>query len=280
MPYKAGSYNDLTVIDKLDVAHKRIQNVGDPIKETDAATKQYVDSQAKASIAVGEGLEMDGHAISLQSPIAVALGGTGSRSFPMGSLLFGNGTNHICATDSLSWDVTKARLQSANIHSDAINTKQLYTVEFTGIRCGVEKATFVNLVSQEGVIEELECSSLSVKGRLKSHGLTNNFVVETLNSATGTKVTMGSILHGVIVRSGQEEQVVDTLPSVKDAVESLCVETNQAMHLTFFFINQGDHPVTLMTEDLNTEPIVVAAGKSKKLDVLCTQHALYISQTC
>jgi hypothetical protein len=265
MPYKAGTFNDLFVTDKLDMHNQRIQNVADPQLDTDAATKKYVDSQSQAQLNVGPGLAYEGGQVSLKVPISVEHGGTGTDSLNPGSLLFGNGSNSIGASESLTWDPTKSRLQCPSIQAETMNSTQLYAMDMTGVRCGVEKVTSFSVSAQEGHIENLDCTNVNVTGRLSQKR-----VIVRIDAAAGSKV-QASHLSGVVVRSGQEEQVVDLLPSAQE----LSTHSDSAA-FTLFYVNEGTFPILLMTQEPNTEPIAVASGQARKLDLLVVQDKVYV----
>jgi hypothetical protein len=119
--------------------NSRISNLGTPVNPTDAATKQYVDSNITSSgFNAGTGIIITtGNLISISNSlthvtalgnintgtwsantIAINYGGTGKSSFAPNKIIIGNGTNPLISVDSVSFEsnsfVSKSHVLCSN----------------------------------------------------------------------------------------------------------------------------------------------------------------------
>lgn len=208
MAYKQSRYitqhfDAITIHKRTNNNNVRFTNIGYPIAETDAATKQYVDdSIIEAGLTQGTGIIITGGEVEVSSnlthvtqvgnisdgtwsgnTIQVGYGGTGRSSITATKLVIGNGSDPIIGVDELTF--------ANSIFTSSVPIEINSTIEATGIGSGGSITTLggVGISKNLYVGEGITASNLTITG---------NITVNNINiggSATFTTTSAGSAIY-------------------------------------------------------------------------------------
>jgi hypothetical protein len=280
MAYKAGSFNDLRVSDRLLLNNQRIQQVGDPLVDTDAVNKRYVDEKMKASFSVGEGLMMNNatNTIELQTPISVGLGGTGSNVFLKDALLIGNDTNNLISAENLRWEQQKLKLSCPNLFCEnIITTKHINTTELQGTRSSFEKITCFNLSAQEAQINKCHFTNVYCSGTSEFNQIMCHYKPVYCNNSTDYELSSSDMLSGVFIRNNQINNVTDSLPNTEDILNNL-LNYNTGTKFDFYYVNKGGFDVVLKLGEntITNRTLVINPNEVMKLECMIIDNQIYL----
>lgn len=275
MPLKNETINILNVKESLNMNNMVISNLGFPVNNEDAANKKYVDetvllNNSEALIQVAGGLKKDeNNVVTLDGPVSVTLGGTGSEKFDRGVLLLGNDKNPLTSTANLKWDFQTSTLHLPNIKLSICNTEDVRSR-----RCSTETLSSVNLGSQKAMITNLSSDKLQSKhvvaDRLEAMNFVKHYQKQNVNNKTGVKLTPSQLLTCFVIRNDQQPESKDQLPSASELIKELeqmdCATCGTV--LGAYYQNDSKNDITLVSPQ--NEEYLVEAGQCVELTLLVT----------
>ena len=282
MTYDFGGVN---VFKFIHTNNARIENVGTPSKDDDAATKKYVDDNITSSeIYTGSGLNKVGTTFSVNSnlshvtglgninsgtwsanAITVPYGGTGKTSFSANKLVMGDGANPLVSISEVSFESN--RLQS---------TAPLYitnTTASTGIGSGGSLTVLggasisgkvwlggdVNISNNVNIGGDVTLGSLKILG-------TSNFGSVSATDGVYTNSTITNLQNTNITSSS----VVTSNVKTTNLTTSNCISTNitntnivtSNVTASTLQITNNINAINLSTTDITTSNLITTQAKA------------------
>jgi uncharacterized protein YjbI with pentapeptide repeats len=234
-------FGGVNVFEYIRTNNARIENVGRPSKDNDAATKKYVDDNITSSeIYTGSGLNKVGTTFSVNSnlshvtglgnintgtwsanAITVPYGGTGKTSFTANKIVMGDGANPLVSISELSFESN--RLQSSaplyitnNATSTGIGSGGSLTV-----LGGASISGKVWMGNELNVANNVNISGDVTLGNLKILG-TSNFGSVSANDGSYTNSTITNLLNTNITSSN----IITSNIKTTNLTTSNCISTN------------------------------------------------------
>jgi uncharacterized protein YjbI with pentapeptide repeats len=209
--YDFGSVN---VKSRINISGARLSELGDPIENSDAATKNYVDrsinSGALSSIYyAGTGLTLTtGNIFSVNasqtqinavgtintgawngSVITVPYGGTGAFSLPSNKLLVGNGSSPISGTSKLTYDGSSFTIDVPVSITDTSNTS-------LSVAGGLQVAKDTHMTGNL-TANDVSVGNLTMTGSLSLNGINASNAVFINN--TSTNIMSSNIVSSISI---------------------------------------------------------------------------------
>jgi len=283
MTYDFGGVNVHNYIRTVHQA--RIENVGLPTNDSDAATKKYVDDNITSSeIYAGSGLNKVGTTFSVNSnlshvtglgninsgtwsanAITVPYGGTGKTSFTANKIVMGDGANPLVSISEFSFESN--RLQST-VPLYITNTTTSIGVGSGGsltVLGGASISGKVWLGNELNVANNVNISGDVTLGNLKILG-TSNFGSVSANDGAYTNTTVTNLVNTNITSSS----IITSNIKTTNFTASNCISTNitntniltSNISASTLQITNNINAIQLSTTNITTSSLITTQAKA------------------